>query len=92
MDDKNLEKDAPRKLSIKVFSPYETFYQGPAKSLSAANRIGPFDILFGHSNFFTLLSPGYVRINTGYDSITIEINSGILRVKNNQITLFANAV
>ena len=51
---------------------------------------GPFDILFEHANFFSLLVPCEVKVNTGFEAITIKIDGGILHVRDNQLTLFAN--
>lgn len=79
-----------KKLEVKVFSPYQTFYRGSAISLSAANRTGPFDVLYNHSNFFSLLTAGRVEVNTGFEKIAIEIESGFIKVANNDVVLFAN--
>jgi hypothetical protein len=80
----------PERLTVKIFSPYQVFYQGSAVSVTANNKTGPFDILFNHSNFFSLLPPGVIKVNTGFETIDIEVNSGILRVAQNTVTLFAN--
>jgi F0F1-type ATP synthase epsilon subunit len=79
-----------QKLAVKVFSPYQVFYQGSAVSVSAANKTGPFDVLFNHGNFFSLLPAGRVKVNTGYETVEIQISSGVMRVAHNQLTLFAN--
>lgn len=81
--------EQPR-FQVKVFSPYQTFYQGSALSLSANNTTGPFDVLYNHGNFFTMISPGIVKVNTGYDMVEIEVARGIMRVADNRVTLFAN--
>ena len=78
------------RLQVKVFSPYETFFEGTAVSLSATNKTGPFDVLYGHTNFFTLLSDSRITIDTGFNPLQIEVKSGILRVRDNVVTLFAN--
>lgn len=79
------------KLQVKIFSPYEVFYEGGAVSLSAQNKTGPFDILYNHSNFFSLLTAGIVRVKTDYgDLIEIQILRGVIRVTQNSVTLFAN--
>lgn len=81
---------ADRKLSIKVFSPFQVYFEGTAVSLSAINKTGPFDVLVDHSNFFSKLEAGRVAVDTGFDHIEIEIAGGILQVSNNKVTLFAN--
>lgn len=78
------------RMSVKVFSPYQTFYQGAAVSLSAYNREGPFDVLYNHGHFFSLLSSGKVTVRTDYGTNEIEIENGILKVSDNLVTLFVN--
>jgi len=75
-------------LDVKIFSPYHTFYKGPAKSLSAINSTGPFDVLSGHINFFSVLKEGNVVVDTGADPKEIPISHGIIHVRRNQVTLF----
>jgi F0F1-type ATP synthase epsilon subunit len=79
-----------KRFKAKIFSPYQTYYQGEAVSLSAANRTGPFDILPGHINFFSLLTGGTVVVNTGYQRLEFQIGRGVLRVNSNEVTLFAD--
>jgi F0F1-type ATP synthase epsilon subunit len=75
---------------LKVLSPTNKYYQGPAVSLSASNKAGPFDILESHVNFFSLLKPGTVKINTGTQVIEIKIDSGIIKVSRDNVILFFN--
>jgi F0F1-type ATP synthase epsilon subunit len=82
--------DTQAKLKVKVFSPYESFFEGSAVSLSAENKTGSFDVLVGHTNFFAVLNPGKVSVDTGFEPVTIQINSGILQVHDDVVTLFAN--
>lgn len=79
-----------KRFKVKIFSPYQTYYQGEAVSLSAINRTGPFDILYGHINFFSLLTGGQVVLNTGFQRLEFQIGRGILRVNRDEVTLFAD--
>jgi F0F1-type ATP synthase epsilon subunit len=79
---------AEQLLEVKVYSPYRTFYKGKAKSISAINATGPFDVLYGHINFFSVLKEGNVAIDTGSETQEIPIGHGILHVRRNQATLF----
>ncbi len=79
-----------KRFKIKIFSPYQTYYQGEAISLSAENRTGPFDVLPGHINFFSLLTGGAVTVNTGFQQLEFQIARGILRVTRDNVTLFAD--
>ena len=78
------------KLNVKIFSPFETFFEGSAVSVSAKNPEGDFDVLYNHSNFFSLLSKGKIQIDTGFDKIGVQIDSGIMRVNDNKVVVFAN--
>ncbi len=75
---------------IKIFSPFETFYEGEATALSATNEKGPFDVLLDHANFISLLPGGKVAVLTRYGKREFQINRGILKVSNNRVILFAN--
>lgn len=75
-------------LHVKVLAPTQTFYEGPAVSVSAANQVGDFDVLVNHANFFSLLIDGNVVIDTGAQKFTYAILHGIIKVANNKVTLF----
>lgn len=77
-------------LHVKVLSPTQTLYSGTAVSVSANNEVGPFDVLVDHANFFSLLSEGHVVVGTGMQNFTFPITKGIIKVKNNTITLFVD--
>jgi F0F1-type ATP synthase epsilon subunit len=83
--DKNMKR-----FKVKIFSPYQVYYQGEAVSISAANRTGPFDILAGHINFFSLLIGGTIVVNTGFQRLEFQLGRGILRVNHDDVTLFAD--
>jgi F0F1-type ATP synthase epsilon subunit len=79
-------------LTVIARSPFHVYYEGEAVSLSATNRIGPFDILPGHADFFSMLTPCEVSIDTGNskEPTTFEIHNGVLTVRDDQVMLFAN--
>ena len=80
--------------TIKVIAraPFHVYYEGEAVSLSAFNKVGPFDVLPGHADFFTMLTPCEISIDNGKDKdpITFEILNGILTVRDDLVMLFAN--
>jgi F0F1-type ATP synthase epsilon subunit len=75
---------------VKIMSPYETYYTGNAVSVSAKNQTGPFDILAGHANFFSLVDGDKVVVDTGFQHLEFPITTGIIRVNHDGLTLFAN--
>ena len=83
--------DSTVQLNVVARSPFELYYEGDATSLSAQNRIGAFDILPGHADFFSMLEPGEVIIQTTEkEPVKIDAKNGILTVRDNQAYLFVN--
>ncbi len=79
-----------RRFKVKIISPYDTYFVGEAVSLSASNRMGPFDILAGHAKFFSIVDSGTVVVDTGFQHLEFQILRGIIRVNHDGLTLFVN--
>ena len=77
------------KLTVIARSPFVVYYEGPAESVTAVNRVGEFDILPGHADFFSVLSPCEVYIDAN-EPITFNISDGIVAVRDNEVMLFVN--
>lgn len=76
-------------MHVKVFSPKAVYYDGDALSLTATNDTGVFDILPLHHSFITLLNSGVISIGlASNEKKVIEIDKGLLRMKNNQAVVF----
>lgn len=78
------------RLSVAALSPFKVYFEGQAEIVSAANRIGPFDVLPGHTGFFSILSPGEIVIETGEDQVSFNITNGFMSVHGDQVELFVN--
>ena len=89
-----MNKDATpapeEKLAVRVLAPTKSIYEGPAVSITASNKVGQFDILVDHANFFSLLVESQVVVNTGSQNLTFPISEGLIKVKNNHVTLFVD--
>ena len=79
-----------KRFKSRILSPYQTYYEGEAVSVSASNQTGPFDVHAGHINFFSLLTSGTVVLNTGFQRLEFPIARGIIRVHGGEVTLFAD--
>lgn len=79
--------DGSETMHVKVYTPFKTYFDGYAKSVSAINNTGPFDILPRHKNFLTLLTPCDLVIRAAQEQ-RMKITRGVLLVKNNQVTVF----
>ena len=88
-DGKPLDQPAEANaLHVKVYSPFHTYYDDAAQSLSAVNETGPFDVLLHHHNFISLLEPCVVEIvTTAGQTKRIKIASGIIHVKSDSATI-----
>jgi F0F1-type ATP synthase epsilon subunit len=74
---------------VKVHSPYRTYFDGEAYSISAENITGPFDILPHHHNFMTLLTPSIVTVRPAHGTDqSIRISGGLMHVKADRVTIF----
>jgi F0F1-type ATP synthase epsilon subunit len=82
--------DRTERFLVKLYSPFEVFYEGEAFSLTAANSQGTFDILPEHANFVSIISQGPVSLDTPYGKRRFHLERGILRVRSGVVTLFAN--
>jgi F0F1-type ATP synthase epsilon subunit len=84
-------KPAAKELLVSARAPFHIYYEGPALVVSAANNVGKFDILPGHADFFSIINPGEVVIETNADNVVnIPISGGIIGVRNDRVLLFVN--
>ncbi|MGH7233836.1 MAG: hypothetical protein ACREF7_00095 [Candidatus Saccharimonadales bacterium] len=80
--------DKTKTFKIKVASPYQTYFDEPALSISGVNKTGPFDVLAGHHNFITLLEPCELVIKLPNEERKIRINGGLMHVKADMASIF----
>lgn len=78
-------------LSVIARAPFEVYFEGDAMVVSANNKVGPFDILPGHADFFSMLLPGEVIIEpVSGEQVKFQISTGIMTVRDDQVYLFVN--
>ncbi len=83
--------DKNKSLTVIARAPFEVYYEGPAEVVSARNQVGQFDVLPGHADFFSVLEPCQVVIDTGAEELVVfDINAGIITARNNNVHLFVN--
>jgi F0F1-type ATP synthase epsilon subunit len=82
----------PETLSVIARAPFNVYYEGKATSVSATNKVGRFDILPGHADFFSILKSDEIIIEPGgnADAVTFPINNGIMTVRDNEVLLFVD--
>jgi F0F1-type ATP synthase epsilon subunit len=77
-------------LQVIARAPFHIYYEGPARVVSGTNIVGRFDVLPGHADFFSVMSPGEIVIETDTDTITFEVTGGIIGVRGDEVMLFVN--
>ena len=75
-------------MEVKVWGPFNNYFNGPALSVSGVNLTGPFDILPKHHNFMSLLEPCTLIVRTKTQESRIEIDGGLMHVKADKVTVF----
>lgn len=86
---KHAEIDTPT-LSVIARAPFHVYFEGQATGVSATNKVGRFDILVGHADFFSVLEPGDITILTAAEPISFMIRNGMMTVRDNNVLLFVN--
>lgn len=78
-------------LSVIARAPFEVYFEGKAKVVSGSNKVGPFDILPGHADFFSMLLPGDIIIEPlEGEPVTFSVSNGIITVRDDEALLFVN--
>ena len=76
-------------MAVKVYAPFQVYFEGEAYSVSAVNATGPFDILPHHHKFLCMLVPCNLVIKPveGEDK-TIKIHRALMNVKADRVVVF----
>ena len=80
----------PTALKVRARAPFHIYYEGQALAVSGANQVGKFDVLPGHADFFSVMIPCEVTIDTTKETLRFKIVSGIIGVHDDEVMLFVN--
>lgn len=84
-----MSNETPEQLTVIARAPFHVYYEGPALSVTAQNKVGVFDILPGHADMFSVLVPCEIVIETAdNEPVVFDINSGILTVRHEEVMIF----
>ena len=75
-------------MAVKVYAPFQVYFEGEAYSVSAINDTGPFDILPHHHNFLCMLVPCELKIISSEGEKTIRIHRALMHVKADRVVVF----
>ncbi len=76
-------------MAVKVYAPFQVYFEGEAVSVSAVNDTGPFDILPMHRNFLCMLVPCTLTVQpVEGPAKKIKIHRALMHVKANSVVVF----
>lgn len=76
-------------MAVKVYAPFQVYFEGEAVSVSAVNGTGPFDILPMHRNFLCMLVPCTLTVQPVEGKTkSIKIHRALMHVKANRVVVF----
>lgn len=76
-------------MAVKVYAPFQVYFEGDAYSVSALNDTGPFDILPRHKNFLCMLAPCTLTIEpVGTATKRIKVHRALMHVKADSVAVF----
>lgn len=78
-------------MAVKVYAPFQVYFEGDAVSVSAINDTGPFDILPHHKNFLCMLVPCNLVVQPVDGATkTIKIHRALMHVKADRVVVFVD--
>ena len=76
-------------MAVKVYAPFQVYFEGEAYSVSASNAVGPFDILPKHRDFLCMLVPCELTVQpVKGNKRTIKIHRALMHVKADSVVVF----
>lgn len=82
-------KTAKPSMFVRVYAPFQVYFEGDAVSVSAVNETGPFDILPRHYNFLCMLVPCTLKVQpVSGPERSIKVHRALMHVKADQVVVF----
>lgn len=78
-------------LNVKVISPTQVLFEGPALSVSSKNLMGNFDVLPEHANMITFIEKDHpIEIRTpDKKKVNFKFPMAIIHVTNNKVIVYS---
>ena len=77
-------------MKLEIITPEKRLFEGEVKLVQVPGKKGSFEVLKNHAPIISTLEKGIIRIITEKDKTEkIKINSGIIEVKSNLISILA---
>ena len=82
------DKDGKPTMAVKVYAPFQVYFDGEAYSVSAVNDVGPFDVLPHHHNFLCMLAPSNLIVETPDGQKVIKVSRALMHVRAERVAVF----
>ena len=79
-------------LKLRIVSPEKIVYDGDAESVKVPGTLGNFEILSDHAPIISSLTQGLVEYVTTKGKQCLNVRSGFVEVKKNQVSLCIEVV
>lgn len=78
-------------LKVRIVSPKEDLFEGEVVSVSSVNSVGPFDVLYQHAKFITLVEkhPVVLRLPDGQKR-EFNFDLAIVHAHDNKVDIYIN--
>ena len=82
------KSDSKPTMAVKVYAPFQIYFEGEAFSVSAKNGVGPFDILPKHKNFICMLVPCHLKVDSTDGQKSFKVNRALMHVRSDRVVVF----
>lgn len=76
-------------MNVEIITPDKSLFNGEAKEVSLPGIDGSLGILDRHAPLISALKSGVIKLNTGSEEKTFDINGGVIEVLNNKLIVLA---
>ena len=78
-----------KSLTIRILTPEGTLHEGAATAVFLPGSLSPFEVLPDHAPIISALCAGAVRVVEGAEEQRFAIRGGVVKVRDNEITVCA---
>ena len=79
-------------LTVQILTPEGPLFEGTAQAVFLPGMVSPFEVLPGHGAIISALDAGTIRIVGGAEEQRFPIRSGVVKVKDDTVTVCAETV
>lgn len=74
-------------MKLKIITPESVIFSGEVNAVNLPGKYGAFSILENHAPLIATLKKGVLIYTINKDSISIDVDAGVVEVNNNTVTV-----